>query len=205
MITLEANGASNVAVLQCGEPFEQVAAGFEDYIKIAILGSNDLVQGGELDWQAKFINGLATVAGRQSGKAVNVYKNMNYLVFNCKTPPVSNGAMSVNNPEFMNTMTWINTATSMADAVFVNFLKNSTNPMPLYWFSSLSRGDRKMVVRVPGEDSYVYSGIINATCQMFNIPAFHGNMGNVLTILGSIMSFVPQVQTMNNPALSLPE
>lgn len=204
MITLEGNGASNIAVLQCGEPFEQIGAGFEDYIKIALLGSCDLITGGELDWQSKFINGLSIIAGRESARGVNVYKNMNYLILNCKTPKVSNGSISVNNPEFMNTLTWINSATTLADAIFINFLKRSVSPLPLYWFSMLAQSN-KVVVRVPSEENYIYSGLVNATCQMFNIPAFSGTLGNVLTVLGSIMSFVPQVQNINNPAINLPE
>lgn len=204
MITLETNGASNIAVLQCGEPFEQIGAGFEDYIKIALIGSTDLIDGGELDWYSKFIQGLAIIAGRENAQSINVFKNLNYLVFNCKTPKVADGSLSVNNPEFMSTLQWVNYASTMADAVFVNFLRRSTSPMPLYWFSMLS-GSGKLVVRVPNEESYIYSGLVNATCNMLNIPVFVGRIGNVLTVLQSMFSFIPKMQTLNNPAITLPE
>lgn len=194
--------ASNIKVLYSPEPIP--GEGIEDYVKIALVGSTDLVDGGQLDWYTAFINGLVTIAGRESNHAVNIFKNLNYLVFNCKTPKVANGSMSVDNPEFVQHTAWLSDCCDLADGIFINFLKRSTSVMPLFWFSQYVKSG-KLVVRVPMEADYVYSGLVNMECQRFNVPMFPGKMGNVMSVIQAFFSFIPKMQLLNNPNIQLPE
>lgn len=194
--------ASNISVMYSGEPMP--AEGTEDYIKIALVGSTDLIDGGQLDWYTAFANGLVTIAGRESNRGVNIFKNLNYLLFNCKTPPVGNGEMSAENPEFVNHWSWVNDVITASDGIFVNFLKRSTNVMPLYWFSMYAQSG-KMVARVPLESDYIYAGLVSATCQRLNIPMFPGKMGNVMSVIQAFFSFIPKMQILNNPDIQIPQ
>jgi hypothetical protein len=202
MITLADRGASNITVMTTGEPLPP--DGTDDYIKIALLGSTDMIDGGELDWYQKFCTGLAIIAGRESSRGVNIFKSLNYLIFNCKTPPVPDGTMSVNNPAFVNHLSWCCDVATAADGIFVNFLKNSQSVMPVYWFSLFAQSG-KLVCRVPLEQDYIFSGLVNTTCQRFNIPCFPGKMGNVMSVIQAFFNFVPKMQILSNPAIQLPE
>lgn len=201
MENLSDRGASNIVILNSGEPLPP--EGTDDYIKIMLLGSTDLVTGGQLDWYTKFCEGLAIIAGRESAKGVNIFKNLNYLIFNGKSLPSPDASVSPNNPAFVNHFSWVNDLAAISDGIFVNFLKNSTNIMPMYWFTLFAQSG-KMVCRVPLEADYIYSGLVNTTCTRFNIPCFPGKMGNVMSVLQSFFSFVPKMQLLNNPAIQLP-
>ena len=194
--------ASNISVLHVGEPMP--AAGVEDYVKIALVGSTDLIDGGQLDWYSAFCNGLVAIAGRESNRGVNIFKNLNYLIFSCKTPPVANGIISPENPEFMTHWSWVQDVATLSDGIFCNFLKRSTNIMPFYWFTLFATSG-KLVCRVPSETDYIYAGLVSATCQRFNIPMFPGKMGNVMSVIQAFFSFIPKMQLLNNPAIQIPQ
>lgn len=190
--------SDNLVVLNVGDPIP--TQGYEDYIKIALVGSTDLIDGGELDWYSKFIEGMSKITNRMTG--INVLKNMNYLVFNCKTPPIQNGTISPENPEFCKVYSYVADACEVSDGIFVNFLKKSVNPMPLHWFSMFAQSG-KMIVR--SSVDYGNYGLVNMTCSRYNIPLFPGRMGNVLSILQGFFSFIPKFQEMGNNNYQLPE
>lgn len=62
--------SNNVMVLNVGD---QIPPGTEDALKILLLGSIDLGPTGEMNWQSKFVAGLANAVDPQKG-LMNLYK-----------------------------------------------------------------------------------------------------------------------------------
>lgn len=113
--------SETVAIISGGEP---IPAGFEDSIKIALLGSSDLNPMQTNDWQSKFAQGLALITNTEPGKGIIMYRGMKFLILNCKSWNPANPTMDFNNPEFVNKVGYDLEMADAADCIFYNFLKN---------------------------------------------------------------------------------
>lgn len=179
---------NNVRMFYPGEPLDESVNGT---VKIALVGSDSYEPGGAYDWQGKFAEGLAKIADPVGGTGLLMYKNMNFTILNCKpaTPPKS-PIMDLNNPEMVTKVSATLDFCSVADAVFLNFLKKSTSTMPIFELGYLSRTG-KVVVRCPNE--YAYKPLVELVCSRHGIPMFPGQMTTVLTILQALFT-LPNLQ-----------
>jgi hypothetical protein len=181
-------------------PGETLDESINGTVKIALIGSDSYEPGGMYDWQGKFAEGLAKLADPIGGQGLLMYKNLNYTILNCKPAnPPHNPTMDINNPEMVTKVSASFDFCSVADAIFLNFLKKSTSMMPVFELGYLANSG-KLVVRCPNE--YAYQPLVQLVCQRHGIPMYPGQMTNVLTILQGLFALPGLQQTQQYP---LPE
>lgn len=180
--------SETVAIISGGEP---IPAGFEDSIKIALLGSSDLNPMQTNDWQSKFAQGLVLITNTEPGKGIIMYRGMKFLILNCKSWNPANPTMDFNNPEFVNKVGYDLEMADAADCIFYNFLKKSTALNPMIEFALTARTG-KMICRCPIEyQNYAYVRLI---CERYNIPLLPGATTSVLSVLQTMYAFIPKFQ-----------
>ena len=180
--------SETVAIISGGEP---IPAGFEDSIKIALLGSSDLNPMQTNDWQSKFAQGLALITNTEPGKGIIMYRGMKFLILNCKSWNPANPTMDFNNPEFVNKVGYDLEMADAADCIFYNFLKKSKALNPMIEFA-LTASTGKMICRCPIEyQNYAYVRLI---CERYNIPLLPGATTSVLSVLQTMYAFIPKFQ-----------
>ena len=189
--------SENVVILSGGEP---VPPGFEDSFKIALIGSSDIGATQELDWFAKFAQGVASISCTEPGKGIIMYRGMKFLLLSCKSWNPANPTMTYENPEFINKCSADLDYCAVADCIFFNFLKKSTAIMPLLNFSLLSQS-QKMIVRCPSD--YSNYGYVRFLCERYNIPLLPGATTSVLGVLQTMLAFVPKFRELQK--FKLPE
>lgn len=185
--------SSNVLVLNVGD---QLPPGTEDALKIYLTGSTDLNQMSDLNWYDKFIQGMKVAVDPTKGY-MNLFSKYNYVIFNPYYVP-KNPAQNVFNQEFVNKWQWEQTCIETADVIFMNFLKRSTSPIPLYTFGYTVRS-QKLIVRC--HESYANYGIVKMACDTYNVPLVGSKMGTVNQILSLMFSFIPKFQEVNQSVL----
>lgn len=185
--------SNNVLVLNVGD---QLPPGTEDALKIYLAGSTDLNQMSNLNWQKKFIDGMKVAVDPQKGY-MNLFSKYNYVIFNPYYIP-RNPAQNIFNEEFVNKWQWEQNCMEVADVIFMNFLKRSTSPLPLYTFGYTVRS-QKLVVRC--HEEYINYGIVKLACDTYNVPLVGSKMGTVNQILGLMFSFIPKFQEVNQSVL----
>ena len=189
--------SNNVTMYYPGETLDESINGT---VKITLIGSDSYEPGGAYDWQGKFAEGLAKLADPVGGQGLLMYKNMNYTILNCKPAnPPQNPTMDINNPEMVTKVSASFDFCSIADAIFLNFLKKSTSMMPIFELGYLANSG-KLVVRCPNE--YAYQPLVQLVCQRHGIPLLPVN-SNVKDAIWALMSICPSMQT--NTQISLPE
>lgn len=189
--------SNTVAIISGGEP---IPAGFEDGIKIALMGSSDLNVSQELDWYSKFAQGVALITNTDPGKGIIMYRGMKFLLMSCKSWNPSNPIMSYNNPEFITKMSADLDYAAAADCIFFNFLKKSTAQMPLTEFCLVSQSG-KVICRCPND--YVNYGVVRCISERYNIPLLPGATTSVLSVLQTMWAFIPKFQEVQR--FKLPE
>ena len=189
--------SNSVAIISGGEP---IPAGFEDGIKIALMGSSDLNVSSELDWYSKFAQGVALITNTEPGKGIIMYRGMKFLLMSCKSWNPANPVISYDNPEFVTKISMDLHYADAADCIFFNFLKKSTAQMPLTEFCLASHSG-KMICRCPND--YVNYGIVRCICERYNIPLLPGAATSVLSVLQTMWAFIPKFQELQK--FRLPE
>ena len=115
--------SNNVIMMAGGEPMPTQLQGgqMEEYLKVSLLGTSDLNPDGSGDWQSKFTQGLGLIT--DPNKGVIMYKNMKFLVMNCKSMGVNNPNPTYDNPEFMNRVSIDFDYAQTSDAIFLNLVR----------------------------------------------------------------------------------
>lgn len=150
-------------------PGDQLPAITNDSVKIYLAGTMDFSGNPETDWQTAFINGLAKLTDPLKG--LLLIKNLNFIIFNPKIPPMSPVGASLDNPEFINHVTWRLQMQDLSDVIFCNIMKKSVSPIPVLEFGSLCQSG-KLVTRI-SELHPVYSHI-RLYCEKYQIPLLTG-------------------------------
>ena len=190
------NISEEVTVLQPGDNFFDSPGS----LKIYLSGCMSAMQGDTFDWQGKFIEGVNSLVSVSSPQALLQFKGRRFIICNPRAN-VSNPQRSMENQEFLAAQNWKMDAIEYCDGVLFNFLKKSTDILPMAEFGYLLRTG-KMVVRCPS--AYAHSAIVNYYCQRFNIPLLpEGRAGDVLSVLQTMFSYIPGFQQI--PGLQLPE
>lgn len=185
--------SDNVLVLTVGDELPAVT---NDSVKIYLAGSQDLNPANE-KWQDKLTNAMVSLTSGPG--AISVFKNHNWIFINPVMAPQMNNVANLSNPEFAQKVNWTHTMMSAADGIFLNFLKRSVSPLPLYEFG-LTCTSNKLVVRCSEE--YFQYGLVSFMCQRHNIPLLP-NKSNVKDVIWSFFSLLPGLQ--QNQKLQLPE
>lgn len=189
--------SDNVVVIGGGE---EIPAGYEDFIKIALVGSSDLSPNPSGDWQTKFAQGIAAVTSSDPGRGIIMYRGMKFLIMNCKSWGPSAPIMSYENQEFVQKLTTDLNYANSADCIFFNVHKKSQAIFPLLEFATFSSSG-KMVVRCSSE--YANYGYIRVMCENLQIPLLPGATTSVLTVVQTMSNFIPKFQEINK--YTLPE
>lgn len=186
--------SDNILVLV---PGDEIPEGTENSIKILLLGSIDTREDKKFDWASKFIEGLQKIVDPKNG--ILQYQGFNYIIINGTI--TSPGAVpNIMNPEFTGKMQWLYSMLAATDCIFMNFLKNSTAPIPLYWLGYCCASG-KLVCRC-SEHYYMY-GLVRFTCQVNNVPLLSGKCATVFDALNTLAAFTPKFQQINK--YQLPE
>lgn len=187
----------SVLVFNAGEEIPVNNLG--DYLKIALVGSEEMAMGQETQfaWQESFSNALAALTSNET--TYLPLKNQKFAIFNPKAP-ISNPQISLDNPEFVTKYQWKANAFDMADGIFCNFLKRSQSPIPLFEFGEGLRSG-KMVVRCP--DQYALMPLVRQYCEKYGVPFLSGGSATALTVIQSFFSYVPRFQELQK--YKLPE
>jgi hypothetical protein len=181
----------NVLVLNVGDQIPQ-----GDYIKIYLAGSEDLNPSNE-KWQDKLCNAMVTLTDGPG--AISVFKGKNWMFINPMMAPQMDPTPSMLNPEFVNKLTWQTDMMNAADGIFLNFLKRSVSPLPLYTFG-LTVNCGKLVVRCSEE--YFQYGLVSFMCGRHSVPLLP-NKSTVKDVIWAFFSLLPTLQV--NQKLQLPE
>lgn len=187
----------NVAMISGGEP---IPVGFEDAIKIALIGSSDMNPAGNGDWQSKFAQGLTLITDTTPGKGIIMYRGMKFLCLNCRSWGNADQRMTYDNPEFVQKLTADLDYCGAADCIFFNFLKKSQSTFPLLEFSSMIQSG-KLVVRCPND--YLNYGYVRIMCERYGVPLLPGATTSILTVLQTMQAFIPKFVEVTK--LRLPE
>jgi hypothetical protein len=185
--------SNNVLVLNVGDQIPEPSG---DAIKIYLAGSEDLNPANE-KWQDKLCNAMVTLT--EGPGAISVFKNKNWIFINPLMAPQMNKVPNMSNPEFVNKVTWETDMLNAADGIFLNFLKRSVSPLPLYTFGLVACSG-KLVVRCSEE--YFQYGLINFMCGRHGIPLLP-NKSTVKDVIWAFFSLLPGLQ--QNQKLQLPE
>lgn len=185
--------SNNVLVLNVGDQIPEPSG---DSIKIYLAGSEDLNPANE-KWQDKVCSAMVTLT--EGPGAISVFKNKNWIFINPLMAPQMNATPNMSNPEFVNKVTWETDMLNAADGIFLNFLKKSVSPLPLYTFG-LTACSGKIVVRCSEE--YFQYGLISFMCSRHNIPLLP-NKSTVKDVIWAFFSLLPGLQ--QNQKLQLPE
>lgn len=183
----------NVLVLNVGDQLPEPSG---DSIKIFLAGSEDLNPANE-KWQDKLCNAMVTLT--EGPGAISVFKGKNWIFINPLSAPQMNPIPNMSNPEFVNKLTWQTDMMNAADGIFLNFLKKSTSPLPLYTFG-LTVCSGKVVVRCSEE--YFQYGIVSFMCGRHNVPLLP-NRSTVKDVIWAFFSLLPGLQV--SQKLQLPE
>lgn len=186
--------SENVLVLSPGDQLPPMS---NDAIKIYLAGSQDLNLAGNNDWQMKMAT--ATVALTEGTTAISVFKGHQWIFINPKMAPQMNPEISLANPEYVNKKNWEMDMANAADGIFLNFLKKSVSPLPLFEFG-LFASSGKLIVRCP-EGYYQYSQVA-LTCQRMGITLLP-TKATVKDVLWAMANFLPALQ--QNKSVQLPE
>ena len=178
---------------------EPIPKGFEDSVKIALMGSSDLNPGVET-WQSKFIQGMASITSTEPGKGIIMYRGMKFLILNCQSGPVQNPVPTFDNPEFVGKISADLTYAEAADAIFYNFLKKSVSQTSLVEFALVVQSG-KVVTR--SSSDYINYGFVRTLCERYNTPLLPGATTSVLGVLQTMWSFIPKFQEIQK--FKLPE
>lgn len=171
--------SDNVIIL---DPGEITPPGYEDAIKLTLIGSIDTRPDGKFDWARKFIQGLVELTDPLKG--ILQYRGLRFIIGNTFFPS-NNPEPTIQNPEFISKIQWTNQLIHDSDIIFCNFLKRSQAPIPLFWFGMVAQSG-KLVVRCP--DEYMGYGLVQTICQCYNIPLMPGKVGSVLAIVQAMDS-----------------
>lgn len=178
--------SDNILVLG---PGDAIPEGTENSIKILLLGSIDTRDDHKFDWASSFIKGMIDITDPQKG--LIQYQGFNFIIINSTITPPGGLVPNVMNNDFTMKMQWTFSMAAAADSIFLNFLKRSTAPLPLYWLG-YTCGSGKLCVRCPEE--YVNYSIVNLTCRQHGVALLPGKVGSVLSVLQSIAAFTPKFQ-----------
>jgi hypothetical protein len=190
------NISENIVVLSPGDNFIESP----DALKIYLAGCMSIAEGDAFDWQSKFINGLQILTDPSSQKALLQFKGRRFVICNPRSQ-ILNHVRSMENPEFVLAQNWKMDAIEYCDGIFCNFLKKSTDVLPLMEFGYIVRSG-KAVVRCPSE--YIHEATVRYMCQRFQIPLLpEGRAGDVLSVLQTMFSYIPGFQQIQG--LQLPE
>ena len=176
--------------------------GAEDSFIIFLAGSQDVNAGqvngngdpvSRFDWATNFIKACTEIFDRSSSKGLMPYNQYNYIIINpCYTP--QNPVPNVMNEEYINYKQWEMDAMDASTGIFVNFLKRSTSPLPLFTFGYACNSS-KMVCRCP--ELYQHYALVRFMCQRLGIPLLPSKVSSVLSVLQSFFSFIPGFQQAN--------
>lgn len=188
--------SSNVAMISGAEPIPE---GFEDYIKIALMGSSDLNPANQ-PWQEKFAQGVAMITNTEPNRGIVMYRGVKILLLNCQSGQAMNPSLAFDNPEFVTKISADLDYSMAADAIFFNFLKKSQSVVPMVEFSLIVQSG-KAVTRCSNE--YVNYGLVRTLCERYKSPLLPGATTSVLSVLQSMWSFIPKIQELQK--YKLPE
>ena len=160
------NVNEHVTVFYPGEQLPQLT---NDSVKIYLGGTIAFSGNVETDWQQVFIDGLAKLTDPIKG--LLLIKNLNFIIFNPRVPLTTNLAPNLDNPEFVKVLNWRLQMQELSDFVFVNIMKNSVSPFPIFELGSLLSSG-KLVVRA-SEMNQAYSHI-RIYCEKFQVPLLTG-------------------------------
>lgn len=180
--------------------------GAEGSFIIYLAGSQDVNAGqvnpngdpiSKFDWQTNFIKACTEIFDRTSGKGLTPYNQFNYIIINpCYTP--QNPTPNVMNPEYMEYKNWEASAMEASTGIFLNFLKRSTSPLPLFTLGYACQSGR-LVCRCP--ETYQNYAMVRFYCQKYGVPLLPSKVSSVLSVLQSFFSFVDGFQQANKYAL----
>lgn len=185
--------SNNILVLNVGDQLPEVTG---DAVKIYLAGTQDMNPTNE-HWQDKVCQAMVSLT--EGPGAISVFKAHKWIFINPLMPPQMNPMPSIDNPEFMQKMDWSYNMMSAADGIFMNFLKKSVSPLPLYEFG-LTVNSGKLVVRC-SQDYFQY-GVISFFCNRCNVPLLPTS-SNVKDSIWAFFSILPGLQ--QNQKLQLPE
>lgn len=184
--------SENVLVLNVGDQLPMVS----DAIKIYLAGTEDMNPANE-HWQNKFAQGMTTLT--EGPGAISVFKGKKWIFLNPMSAPQMNPEPNIDNPEWVAKKEWELSMMNAADGIFMNILKKSTSPLPLYTFGLMAQSG-KMAVRCSPE--YFQYGNIAFMCQKNNIPLLPST-ANIKDAIWALFAIVPALQ--QNQQIQLPE
>ena len=183
----------NVLVLNVGDLLPEP---YGDAIKIYLAGSEDLNPSNE-KWQDKLCNAMVTLT--EGPNAISVFKGKNWIFINPMMTPQFDPTPNMSNPEFVNKLTWQMDMMNAADGIFLNFLKRSVSPLPLFTLGQAVNSG-KLVVRCSEE--YFQYGLVNFICGRHQVPLLP-NRSTVKDVIWAFFSLLPGLQI--SQKIQLPE
>lgn len=180
-------------------PLETPPDGTENTLRIFLAGSIDLSENQQFKWQDKFIKACSEIFNPDPKKGLAPFNTFNWILVNPYYVP-KNPVPHIMNQEWSFYKDWELNAYEWCTGIFLNFLKRSTSPLPLFTLGYNSRS-QKLVVRCP--DEYYQSALVKLVTTKFAIPLLPGKIGSVLSVIQNFFSFVPAFQEVNK--YQLPE
>lgn len=180
-------------------PLETPPEGTEDSLKIFLAGSIDLSDNTQYKWQDKFIKACTDIFNQEEGKGLAPFNMYNYILVNPYYVP-KNPTPNIMNQEWMMYKNWELEAYNWCDGIFLNFLKRSISPFPLFTLGYTCQS-QKLVVRCP--DEYFNFSLVKMVTTKFGVPFLPGKIGSVLSVIQNFFSFVGSFQQVNK--YQLPE
>lgn len=179
-------------------PMELPPVGTEDSFIIYLAGSQDLSDNTKYKWQEKFIKACTEIFSKEEGKGLAPFNQYNYILINPYYVP-SNPVPNIMNEEYTSFKNWELEAMNLSTGIFLNFLKRSTSPIPLFTLGYACQSG-KLVCRCP--DEYFQSGLVRTVCTKYGIPFLPGKIGSVLSVIQNFFSFVEGFQSVSKYQLS---
>lgn len=179
-------------------PMEQPPVGTENSFIIYLAGSQDISGNDKYKWQDKFIKACTEIFDKGE-KGLAPFNQYNYILINPYYVP-QNPYPNIMNEEYTAFKNWELEAMNLSTGIFLNFLKRSTSPIPLFTLGYACQSG-KLVCRCP--DEYFQSGLVRTVCTKYGIPFLPGRIGSVLSVIQNFFSFIEGFQSANK--YQLPE
>lgn len=173
----------NIIVLNPGDPLEEI---YENYIKIYLSGTLDLNEN-KIPWQQKFINALVHLTSQKSENLPDL-SEIKFLVINPLMP--TDGPAVMDNPAFVQKLSWELQFQDQADIIFCNFLKKGKGLSSLTGLL-LNAKSEKLVVRCPIDS--IFYGMIKVLGQNYGFPVL-ADSSSALNIIKCMTETNPKLR-----------